>query len=174
MTWEALSSISTAVSTVIIVISAVFVIFQLNEASRTRKLEVLLRLFNDLSSTEAQKNRQHIYAHLPTEPEKLSPDDLLIIDQVLSTMESVWILIDQKQIEKEFVLETYGVKFLRLWKVLYPVVEFERKRKGQFYSRRVESLIEISREYLLKRKIPLDYEIYEYPKSDNVENNMIA
>jgi hypothetical protein len=165
MNWEIITSISTAISTLIIVASAIFAIVQIQEARRTRRLEILLSLFKDLSSTDAQKNRQHIYARLPTDPNKLSPDDLLIIDQVLSTMESVWILIHEKQIEKDFVLETYGVKFLRLWKVLHPIVEFERERKGQFYSRRAEALVELSREYLMKHKMPLDYIIYEYPKT---------
>ena len=81
MNWEIVTSISTAISTLVIIASAIFAISQIQEARRTRRLEILLRLFNDLSSTAAQKNRQHIYARLPTDLNKLSPDDLLIIDR---------------------------------------------------------------------------------------------
>ena len=163
MNWEAITAISTLAATVIILCTAVFAIMQLNEMKRTRKLELLMRVFDDLSSPRARENRLFIYTCLPKEPAQLTSEHFLKIDEVLSGLDRAWILIEENQIEARFIVDTYGEIFLRLWKALYPIVLYERGRRGEYYRKRAEALVELTQKYFLQKKQSTDYTAYHDP-----------
>jgi len=162
MNWETVTAISTLAATVIILSTAVFAIMQLNEMKRSRRLELFMQLFDDLSSPKARENRRFIYTRLPKDPLQLTSEHFLKIDEVLSGLDRAWILIEQDQVEAQFVFETYGEIFLRLWKVLRPIVLYERKRRGEYYRKRSEALVKLTQKYFTQKGYPVDYAVYDY------------
>lgn len=163
MNWEAVAAISTLAATVIILVTAVFAIMQLSEMRRGRKLELFMRLFDDFSSPKTRENRKFIYRHLPRDPSQLTDEHFLIIDDVLAGLDRAWLLIKYDQLEPEFIIDTYGEIFLKLWKVLFPIVLYERKRRGEYYRERAEALMELIKRHLIEKKRPIDYPVYGYP-----------
>jgi hypothetical protein len=160
MDWNAITALSTLVATVVISIAAIFEVMQLNEMKRSRKLELLMRLFDDYSSPKTRENRRFIYRCLPRDPSQLSDEHFLIIDDVLAGLDRAWLFIKYEQLEPEVIFEIYGEIFLRLWGVLYPIVLYERKRRGEYYRERAEALIELTKKYFLQKKRPIDYPVY--------------
>jgi hypothetical protein len=161
MNWEAISAISTFVATIVIVVTGIFAILQLREMRHSRRLELFIELFDYLSSPEARQNRKFVYTSLPTDPSQLTDQHFFKIDEVLSSLDRVWILIEQKQLEAKFIIDSYGEMFLRLWTILYPIVLYERKRRGQYYRMRAEALVEATRKRFRKQNRSVDYQVYK-------------
>ena len=160
MNWEAVTAISTVVATMVILFTAVFAIMQLIEMKQSRRLEVFMRLFDELSSPHARENRAYIYNHLPADPSELKVEHFLKIDEVLSSFDRALIYMEQNQLEEQFVLDAYGEIFLRVWETLHPIILYERRRRGEYYRQRTEALVKLTRRYFLEKKRPLDYSTY--------------
>jgi hypothetical protein len=160
MNWEAITATSTFVATVVIFFTAVFAIMQLREMRRSRNLELFMRLFDEFSSPKARENRRFIYGLTGRDPSQLTDKDFFIIDDVLAGLDRAWLLTQHNQLEPEFIFDTYGEIFMKLWKVAYPIVLYERTRRGEYYRQRAEALIGLTRTYLQKKKRPIDYPIY--------------
>ena len=157
--WEAISAISSLIQTVVIIITVIFAVWQIRQTNRSHKLDVFIRLFDELSSPSSRKNRAFIYSLKGRDPSHLTTEEFLSIDEVLSSLDRVWILIQNGQLEKEFVYDTYGEIFLKLWGVLQPIVLHERGRRGSYYRQRTESLIKSVRKHFKMQNKPLEYPI---------------
>jgi hypothetical protein len=157
--WEAISAISSLIQTVVIIVTVILAVLQIRQTNQSHKLDVFIRLFDEFSAPKNRKNRAFIYSLKGKDKSQLTNDDFLIIDEVLSSLDRAWILIENNQIHKEFVYDTYGEIFLKLWTVLEPIVINERKRRGDYYRQRSESLIKNVRKYFKTKNKPLDYSI---------------
>ena len=157
--WEAISAISSLVQTIVIIVTVGFAILQIRQANQSHKLDVSVRLFDELSSPSIRKNRAFIYSLKGKDPSQLTTEELLIVDGVLSSLDRAWILIENKQIDSKFVYETYGEIFLKIWGVTQLIVMHERKRRGNYYRQRTESLIKSVRKYFKKQNKPLEYPV---------------
>ncbi|KYC43250.1 hypothetical protein WA1_14250 [Scytonema hofmannii PCC 7110] len=157
--WEAISAISSLIQTVVIIITVIFAVLQVRQTNRSHKLDVSIRLFDELSSPNSRKNRTFIYSLKGREPSQLTTEDFLIIDEVLSSLDRVWILIQNGQVDNEFVYDIYGEMFLKLWGVLHPTVIHERGRRGNYYRQRTESLVKSVKKHFKTQNKPLEYPI---------------
>lgn len=157
--WEAISAISSLVQTIVIILTVGFATLQIRQTNQSYKLDVSIRLYDELSSPSSRKNRAFIYSLKSKDSSQLTTEELLIIDEVLSSLDRAWILIENKQIDSKFVYETYGEVFLRIWGVTQPIVIHERKRRGNYYRQRTESLIKSVRRYFKMQNKPLEYPV---------------
>ena len=155
--WEAISAISALVQTIVIIVTVGFAILQIRQTNQSHRLDVSIRLFDELSSPTSRKNRAFIYSLKSKDPTQLTTEELLIVDEVLSSLDRAWILIENKQIGSKFVYETYGEIFLKIWVITQPIVMHERKRRGNYYRQRTESLIKSVRRYFKVQNKPLEY-----------------
>ncbi|MEP6486410.1 hypothetical protein NDI43_15770 [Microcoleus vaginatus GB2-A3] len=157
--WEAISAISALVQTIVILVTFGFAILQIRQTNQSHKLDVSIRLFDEFSSPTSRKNRAFIYSLKSKDPTQLTTEELLIVDEVLSSLDRAWILIENKQIGSKFIYETYGEIFLKIWVVTQPIVMQERKRRGNYYRQRTESLIKSVRRYFKVQNKPLEYPV---------------
>lgn len=157
--WEAISAISSLIQTIVIIVTVGFAIWQIRQTNQSHKLDVSIRLFDELSSPSSRKNRAFIYSLKSKDSSQLTTEELLIVDEVLSSLDRAWILIENKQIDSKFVYETYGEIFLKIWVVTQPIVMQERKRRGNYYRQRTESLIKSVRRYFKVQNKPLEYPV---------------
>ena len=104
--WEAISAISSLIQTIVIIVTVGFAILQIKQTNQSHKLDVSIRLFDELSSPNSRKNRSFIYSLKNKDPSQLTTEELLIVDEVLSSLDRAWILIENKQINSKFVYET--------------------------------------------------------------------
>jgi hypothetical protein len=159
ITWESLNVIFSLIQTVVIVLTIGFAILEIKQLRRSHKLEVFVKLFDELSSPVARKNRVFIYSLKNKKPSELTTDDFLVIDEVLSSLDRAWILVQHKQIDEKFLYDVYGVIFLKIWSVVEPIVIHERKRRGDYYRKRAESLVCDVKNYFKQQSLPLEYPI---------------
>ena len=89
MNWDAISAISTLVATLIILVTAVFAIMQLNEMKRSRRLELFMKLFEEYSSPQSRESRRYIYNELPREIDNSSIEDRMT-ESILMELRTVW------------------------------------------------------------------------------------
>jgi hypothetical protein len=157
--WEAISAISALIQTIVIIITVIFAVLQIRQTNRSHKLDVFIRLFDELSSPTTRKNRAFIYSLKDRDPSQVTTEEFLIIDEVLSSLDRVWILIQSGQVDKEFVYDTYGELFLKLWGVLQPIVIYERGRRGDYYRQRTENLVKSVRRHFKGQNKLLEYPI---------------
>ncbi len=157
--WEAISAISSLVQTIVIIVTVGFAILQIKQTNQSHKLDVSIRLFDELSSPSSRKNRAFIYSLKNKDPSQLTTEEILIVDEVLSSLDRAWILVENKQIDSKFVYETYGEIFLKIWGVTQPIVMHERNRRGNYYRQRTENLIKSVRRYFKMQNKPLKYPV---------------
>lgn len=119
--WEAISAISSLIQTIVIIITVGFAVLQIRQTNQSHKLDVSIRLFDELSSPSSRKNRAFIYSLKSKELSQLPTEELLIVDEVLSSLDRAWILIENRQIDSKFVYETYGEIFLKIGGVTQPI-----------------------------------------------------
>ncbi|MEM7738656.1 MAG: hypothetical protein AAF267_23030, partial [Deinococcota bacterium] len=93
------------------------------------------------------------------DPAQLTMDEWLVIDQVLSSLERTWILIEYRQIDRKFIYKTYGVAILRVWSVTRDIVMYERSRRGSYYRQRTEKLAKATKKYFKSHNKQLDYPV---------------
>jgi hypothetical protein len=173
MNWEALSAISTVVGSTTLLITAVFAVMQLNELRRSRKLELMIKLFDELASQEARAQRVFIYAQLPNDPAQTTSDHFLVIDEVLAKLDMIWLLIDQGQLDRRYVFDAYGEIFIKLWQKLSPIVDYERGRRGAYYRQRTEALVGQVKRYFQAEGRPLEYPLYTPETHDTQLGNQV-
>lgn len=142
MTWEAMGAISSAVATLVLVVSAPLALRQLAEAKRARQLDASFRLFDELSSREARLSRARLYDRFPLEKAPTA-EDILVADEALSPFDRAWLLIEQGYVSADFVVDTFGDVILRVWSVTELFVAEERLRRTSSYRQRAETLVEV-------------------------------
>ena len=155
LSWEALSAISALIQTAVIIATVVFAVLQIQQSNQSHKLEVSIRLFDELSTPRSRKNRAFIYSLKGKSPSILKTEDFLIFDEVLSSFDRAWLLIENNQIDPKFVYENYGELVIKIWEVAQPIVAYERTRRGIYYRRRTEKLVHYVREYFKTMNKPL-------------------
>ena len=155
LSWEALSAISAFIQTIIIIITVIFAVIQIKQSNKSHKLEISIRLFDELSTPISRKNRAFLYSLKDIDTSLLKTEEFLIIDEVLSSFDRVWILIENDQLDAKFVYETYGEIFIKIWDVVEPIVIYERTRRGIYYRQRTEELVKYVRKYFKEMNKPL-------------------
>jgi len=140
MNWNAVTALSAGVSALVIVIAALLSLMQLREIKKTRQLDLALHLLDTISSPEARELRRFVYeiAHRLDQP--LSSEDMLKVDQVLSGLDRMWLLAEEKQVKSRLIFDAYGPMIVRIWRLLAPVVAVERRRRGNWYRARAQEL----------------------------------
>jgi hypothetical protein len=171
MNWEAISAVSTLIGTLIIVVTAIFAVMQLKEAEKARRLALIIKLFEELSSQDTRSKRLFIYSEIPENPRELTSEHFLVIDKVLSMLDLIWLLIEQDQIDQSYIFDAYGQVFIRLWVKLSPIIQYERNRRGGYYRKSSEKLIKQAQKYFRNKGEPTQYALYAPTKTDSANKN---
>lgn len=161
MNWEIISTISTLVGTVVVVATAISALVQINEMKRVRKFELMVKIFDELTSKEAREQRVYVYSRPYDDPEKITSKDVVFMDAVLAKMDLMWLLIDEKQLDDRYLFDAYGELFIRLWDKLHPMVLYERTRRGDYYRKKSENLVNKTKAYFRRKGRDTNYPVYK-------------
>lgn len=133
--WAMMEALSTAVGAAAF-LGASFVAYrELNEASRTRHLEVVDHIFNELNSPENIEARRWIYQHLPDDPaaavSTLKPRDIETIKRVLNMMDRVAFLMVNEWVPEGLVMPWLNPVIVKTWIKLQPYIDYESERRKE-------------------------------------------
>lgn len=128
--WAVASAVATCVQTVILLTAAYFAVGQVKEASRARKLAILMPLRYDIDSPAARNNRYVLFNDLPEDLTSLDDAQDKVVDRVVVEYDNLGQLVRAKLIDFKLLASLYAPSTERCWRRVKPWVEKERDRRG--------------------------------------------
>lgn len=142
-----MSSIATVATAAIATIAAVFALVQVREMTRTRHLEAMLRVFEMLGAEDARKQRRFIYTQLKSSPERLTPEEQWVVEQVTVTFDRLGRLVEMGLVPREELFQGHCEVVIRVWARLKPYIYHHRSRVGGRHGHNFEELAKSAQEY---------------------------
>lgn len=172
--WSAISAISAALQTILVIIALLYAIAQLREAARARATEAIRQVFEVLASPKARHERKLVYQSAGSDFSEMPDEQLQPLWNVAISLNNVGLLIARGFLPAEVVYGIYGDTAVRCWQVLEPLLRQERERRGErdtspYYLKYFEEIANNSKEYLEKHYpnyLRLTYGV----GADNTEN----
>jgi hypothetical protein len=129
--WNTIAAIAAAVQTAILVAAAYYALVQVKEARRTRLLNVLISLRQDIDSTESRQNRYVLFNELPDDlTSPLTVEQDMVIDRVVVEYENIGSLVVNGFIDVSLMTSLYSNSTERSWRRVEPWVQKERARRN--------------------------------------------
>ena len=140
MSWEAVTAVSTAITTIILLLTVVLGRHQLTLLRASTQLEGIFRILHEVKSSRNDEARRFVLHDLPkalldprfvqeiidgTDPEDRHKERI-----VLQLYEEVGAYLKFTLIDSDFLYCQAGPPALRCWEKLRPVVALYRKRSG--------------------------------------------
>jgi hypothetical protein len=144
MTWEAIAAIGGLLSVVVIALSAIFALRQVNQLRRAAQLDGTMRVFAQFSDPEFIAARNFVFSELaeklkdPTFLEELRSYKKVDIAKhpeyrVMMFLQLVGGLVKNHLIDGPGVFEFAQYTIVRSWEILEPVVRLQREGNNNPY-----------------------------------------
>jgi hypothetical protein len=130
MSWGDAGDIATCVQAVLLVVAAYFAVGQVSEASKARKLAIIMPLRYEIDSLDARRNRHALFNDLPEDLTSLTPEQDEIVDRVVVEYDNLGRLIRAKLIDFDLLAQFYSQSTERCWRKVEPWIGKERARRG--------------------------------------------
>ena len=112
--------------TVLLALAGGIAWFQVREATKSRYLEALVRMFDDFGSRDAYFDADNVLG-LPQRIEDYTPDELELATWVTRVNEKIAFLVESGMMPAEFVIPLYSRRILWTWDALQPFIKNERR-----------------------------------------------
>jgi hypothetical protein len=146
-TWTALSSLAAIFGLAVVTYAAVVALRQLREMTRTRHLEAMLRVYEQIGNDAARSDRRYIYNKLTSAPERVSDQDREHIERVTVLLDRIGKLVLDGLVPEYDFFDTHAETVIRCWRVLQPHVHDHRKVTGGRHGHYFEELTNEAEEY---------------------------
>ena len=127
-----IATVSTIVVTASVVIGVVFTLLELRHLAKTRRTDVIMRVYDRFASKEMV---EAIYVVGGLKPEALftfpQRNDLTAIMQIAVLFEGLGVLLDENLIDIKLVDSLFGPSLDSLWGPIYPVIKNMRESLKQ-------------------------------------------
>jgi|GEM_PF-5007823 len=131
---DELTTISTIVATMSIVIGVIFTLFELRHFHRTRKTEIIMKIYDRFSSREMVEAINKVgsisYENFDEYRKKYGFTE---VAEIAVLFEGLGVLLEQKLIDIDLVDDLFGPTLDLLWERMQPVIVAMRKGLNQPY-----------------------------------------
>lgn len=161
------SAIATVVATASVVVGVIFTVLELRHMTRTRQTDLIMRMYENVSSREATELLLRVGSSKFTSYEDyVKKYGLTDAAEAIGIFERVGLLLEQNLIDIRLVDRLFGGMVATMWEKLEPVVQGMRKALGQPYlSMHFEYLYHRMRVYRASDQWKKDYSHWkEYGK----------
>ncbi|HKY55153.1 MAG TPA: HAD family hydrolase, partial [Anaerolineales bacterium] len=148
--WTAISSISTAIASIVVIIALIFTYRQIKEMVQARHLEALLEVFNKLTPEDISKSRRYILTNDLPEPGSASPEVYEHMHKVWVSFDNLGLMVHLKMLPKEIALPMFYGQTIKFWNKLERHIQYEEYIRKTWYQIYFKQFYELSREYALK------------------------
>lgn len=128
--WSAIDAVSSAVSTLIVLVTAIIALRQIAEAVQARHVTGLAKVFEDFHSDEARRDRQFIYDNSFSEFSKCPPEIRDRVERVIELYQRTAFLAIRSLIPSDLILEMYSGAYVAVWQKLELYVTSKRAESG--------------------------------------------
>ena len=133
--WTMVEAFSTILGAATVVSAGLIAVWQLREASSSRHIAVVDRLFDEMNSKENVDARRWVYQELPDDPshgmQGLTEEGRDKVKTVLNTLDRVAFLTQRGWIPDEMTMPWLNLMVLKVWQKLGPYVDYESERRGE-------------------------------------------
>ncbi|TEU13719.1 MAG: DUF4760 domain-containing protein [Anaerolineales bacterium] len=133
--WTMVEAFSTILGAATVVSAGLIAVWQLREASSSRHIAVVDRLFDEMNSKENVDARRWVYQELPDDPSQgiqgLTEEGRGKVKTVLNTLDRVAFLTQRGWIPDEMTMPWLNLMVLKVWQKLGPYVDYESERRGE-------------------------------------------
>lgn len=149
--WMLAANISEVVASVAVIIAIPFAIVQIKEASRSRDLEALSRIFEEFRSDIFLKDRRFVYSHDDFDYNSSTDEQRIRLERLINTYNRISFLVEKRLIPKRLFLEMWSGAILASWQRLNLYVKDRRVETGfSDWAIRFENLAALSEDYRKK------------------------
>ena len=133
--WTMVEAFSSILGAATVISAGLIAVWQLKEASSSRHLAVVDRLFDEMNSKENVEARRWVYQELPDDPTQgiqgLTEEGRDKVKTVLNTLDRVAFLTQQGWVPDEMTMPWLNLMVLKAWQKLGPYVDYESERRGE-------------------------------------------
>jgi hypothetical protein len=126
------STVATVVATVSVVVGVIFTILELRHLARTRRTDVVMRIYERFESRDMLEAMSRIgaakFETFDDYRKKYGPSILLDAEQIAVFFEGIGSLLEQDLIDIKLVNSLFGPSLKSAWEMLRPVVQGMRER----------------------------------------------
>ncbi|MGD0405576.1 MAG: hypothetical protein ABSB10_02860 [Candidatus Bathyarchaeia archaeon] len=130
MSWEEVSSISTALSAPFVVISVLLVFYQLREMKKTNQVGAFSFIVNLLQDEKARKARGALMKISEKDFSKWTSDEVKNAEIACSRYDTVGIMLKQAGIDFGMVTDQWRDSIMKSWENAKPMLDSYRKSRG--------------------------------------------
>jgi hypothetical protein len=130
MDWNAITAISPLLETIIILITAIFVLFQLKEMKRATIAQAFFVIVSYLQTPECREARKVLIKLNEKDFTKWTDEQIKNAGIACSTYDGVGILIRKKVIDHRMVTVEYRNSIICCWEHARPMIESYREERG--------------------------------------------
>lgn len=146
--WALAASISQVLASISVIAAIIFAVVQLREATRTRYLEAVARIFEEFRSKAFFQDRRFIYSHDAFDYASCTDEERTQIERSINTFNRMSFLVEKGLLPKKLVLEMWSGALLSVWQKLESYVQDRRRVTGfSDWAIQFEHMAALSREY---------------------------
>lgn len=163
MDWATFAAVITAIATVFyslsFIIGLVIAIVQIGEFQKSRKLQVVFAIFEELKSPNLIEQRRYLYEKFPENIEGIDEaqlkDHFKAVELALTSFSRIGYLLQERYIDAEPILKNHWALIWRCWRKSRDYVKWARKQRAQEdYFENFEQLHELAEEHRIKNGYP--------------------
>lgn len=132
--WNLTATCLTAIEVIIIIAATIFGIRQLRENTRLRQVDVMGRIFDDVSTQEVREARKRIRSlDLPSDLAQLSSQQKEDMELVMIRWARVGVLLEQNVFglkDEDILFRAYSWSIDNSWEILKRYVYYQRQQTG--------------------------------------------
>ena len=144
MYWNMVIAIATAFMALVILITAIFAIFQLREVVMSRKVSAFISVCQYLQKEDARKARDILIKVLGKDFKDWSKEEIEAAEKSCSTYDIAGIMVSKKLIEKDLILDEWRNSIIKCWEAAKPMIIEYRKDRGEDFWDDFEKLYEMA------------------------------
>lgn len=145
MDWNMVGAISTGATGLIILVSALFVWWQLKEIRRSRSLTAYMKTWQFLQREDVREARDILINASNKKFENWSQEEIAAAEKVCYTYNAAAEIVLEGLIKRDFIVEKRRYSIMECWEAAKPMVIEYRKRRGEDFWRDFETLYKMAK-----------------------------
>jgi hypothetical protein len=131
---DGVTAIATVISTLIVILAAVFAFHQLREMARARSAEAVVKIFEMMiDDVETRSARRYVRTHELPRPGKASEETFAKMYRVWVSFDNLGIMVFEGLLPERIPMEMFHTSVIECWEKLAPHIDHERNQRGKRY-----------------------------------------
>jgi len=145
MDWNMITAMSTASMALIILVTAIFAVFQLREIQKSRKVTAFISVRQFLQEEGTRRARGILIAVSGKNFKDWSKEEIEAAEKACESYNFVGVMVSKKLIEKDFIVNKWRDSIIKCWEAAKPMIDEYRRTRGKDYWDDFEKLYEMAK-----------------------------